>query len=108
MPCHAVSRRSSPQRCPQPPSPPSGCSQDPSIAVYPTADLRPPGLLAAGPSAPGKSAVRFDEAVTPVAGQHRRRAAGSLELQRRGQETSSSISLGSVAGRRLRPRRRGR
>jgi hypothetical protein len=46
----------------------AGCAQDPSIAVYPTADLRPPGLLDAGPSGSKKVLLHFDEAVTPVAG----------------------------------------
>jgi len=46
----------------------AGCAQDPSIAAYPTADLRPPGLLDAGPSSSRKVLLHFDEAVTPVAG----------------------------------------
>jgi hypothetical protein len=46
----------------------AACSQDPSVAVYPTADLRPPGLVAAGPTATRKVELLFDEAVTPVEG----------------------------------------
>ena len=44
----------------------TGCSQESSAAVYPTADFRPPGLVAAGPSDSRSVLVRFDEAVTPV------------------------------------------
>ncbi len=44
----------------------AGCSQESSAAVYPTADFRPPGLVAAGPSDSHSVLVRFDEAVTPV------------------------------------------
>jgi hypothetical protein len=45
-----------------------GCSQESAAAVYPTADLRPPDLIAAGPSDSRSVRVRFDEAVTPVQG----------------------------------------
>jgi hypothetical protein len=44
----------------------AGCSQDSAIAVYPTADLRPPCLVEAGPTGARSVLLRFDEAVTPV------------------------------------------
>jgi hypothetical protein len=46
----------------------AGCSQESAAALYPTADLRPPGLVAAGPSDSRSVRVRFDEAVAPVEG----------------------------------------
>jgi hypothetical protein len=46
----------------------AGCSQESAAAIYPTADLRPPGLVAAGPSDSRSVLLRFDEAVTPVQG----------------------------------------
>jgi hypothetical protein len=45
----------------------ASCSQESTAAIYPTADLRPPGLVAAGPSGPRDILVRFDEPVAPVA-----------------------------------------
>lgn len=46
----------------------AGCSQESAAAIYPTADLRPPGLVAAGPADPRRVLLRFDEAVRPVDG----------------------------------------
>jgi hypothetical protein len=46
----------------------AGCSQDSAVAVYPTADLRPPCLVVAGPTGARSVLLRFDEAVTPVNG----------------------------------------
>ncbi len=44
----------------------SGCSQGAASAIYPTADLCPPGLLAAGPTDSRSVVLRFDEPVSPV------------------------------------------
>ena len=44
----------------------AGCSQESAAAIYPSADLRPPGLLAAGPRDSRDFVLRFDEAVKPV------------------------------------------
>lgn len=46
----------------------AGCSQNQVAAIYPTADLRPPFLLEAGPEDPRRVVLRFDEAVKPVEG----------------------------------------
>ena len=46
----------------------AGCSQNQVAAIYPTADLRPPSLLEAGPADPRRVVLRFDEAVKPVEG----------------------------------------
>jgi hypothetical protein len=46
----------------------AGCSQESTSAVYPAADLRPPALLAAGPTDARSVTVRFDEEVNPVKG----------------------------------------
>ena len=45
-----------------------GCSPATAAAVYPSADLRPPGLIEAGPSDAKSLLLRFDEAVKPVDG----------------------------------------
>jgi hypothetical protein len=44
------------------------CTPAPSAIAYPAADLRPPGLLAAGPTSSSEVLLRFDEEVRPVAG----------------------------------------
>jgi hypothetical protein len=44
-----------------------GCSPE-LAAVYPTADLRPPSLLEAGPTDARRLLLRFDESVAPVPG----------------------------------------
>jgi hypothetical protein len=46
----------------------AGCSPDSSAALYPSADLRPPGLVEAGPAGSRVVLLRFDESVTLVAG----------------------------------------
>jgi hypothetical protein len=46
----------------------TGCSPATAAAVYPSADLRPPGLLEAGPSDAKSLVLRFDETVKPVDG----------------------------------------
>jgi hypothetical protein len=46
----------------------AGCSQGSAAAVYPAADLTPPGLLEAGPTGSREVLLRFDEAVRPVDG----------------------------------------
>jgi hypothetical protein len=46
----------------------ASCGQDPSVALYPTADFRPPGLLDAAPASSKLVVLTFDESVSSVAG----------------------------------------
>jgi hypothetical protein len=62
-----------------------GCSQEAAAAVYPAADMRPPDLLDAGPEGPTSFALRFDEAVTPVAGSLAARPEASLSGRAEGE-----------------------
>jgi hypothetical protein len=51
----------------------AACAAAPLDAVYPNVDLRPPGIVSAGPTGPRRVELRFDEEVRPVD--------GSLEAQ---------------------------
>jgi hypothetical protein len=46
----------------------AGCAPGSAAGEYPAADLRPPDLLAAGPTSSREVLLRFDEAVTSVIG----------------------------------------
>jgi hypothetical protein len=46
----------------------AACAQNPSAAIYPTADFRPPGLVAALPASSKSLVLVFDESVTSLSG----------------------------------------
>jgi hypothetical protein len=72
----------------------AGCSPDLSSVEYPAADLRPPDLLAAGPTGSRNVLLRFDEAVTPVAGSFSVDPRASLSFRSEGE--SLAIDFGSA------------
>jgi hypothetical protein len=46
----------------------AACSRESAAAIFPEADLEPPGLLAAGPEGARSLRLRFDEAIKPIEG----------------------------------------
>jgi hypothetical protein len=76
----------------------AGCAQGSAAAVYPEADLRPPGLLEAGPTDPRSVRLRFDEAVTPVPGSFSSEPPASLEPRADGGELTLSFSSAQAPG----------
>ena len=72
----------------------AACSPDLSSFEYPAADLRPPDLLAAGPTGSRNVLLRFDETVTPVAGSFSVDPGASLSFRSEGE--SLAIDFGSA------------
>lgn len=57
------------------------CSRDTSSAIFPSADLRPPGLLEAGPTDSRTLVLRFDEPISQVEGSFVVEPAAELEAK---------------------------
>jgi hypothetical protein len=76
----------------------AACSQGAAAAVYPATDLRPPGLLEAGPVDAGCFRARFDEAVSPVEGSFRAEPEASLSARAEGQELLISFASAQSPG----------
>ena len=76
----------------------AACSQESAAAVYPTADLRPPGLVAAGPSGARSVLVRFDEAVAPVPGSLAAEPPSSLSCRAEGTDLVVSFASDQSPG----------
>ena len=76
----------------------ASCSQESSAAIYPTADLRPPGLVAAGPSDSRSLRLSFDEAVRPVEGSFSLEPPASLSCSAQDKELLVSLAADQAPG----------
>jgi|GEM_PF-494114 len=75
-----------------------GCSPGPSSIAYPEADLKPPDLLAAGPTSSREVVLRFDEAVTPVPGSFSSEPGAALAPGAEGQSLRVGFAQAQSAG----------
>lgn len=76
----------------------AACAAAPLEAVYPSVDLRPPGLVSAGPTGPRSVELRFDEEVRPVDGSLEAQPEAALSAAASGDDLIVSFAADQAPG----------